>query len=367
MPLSRTKAPPFKILNPSEQLAAHLGEELRRGRWKGTMPGQARLVSELGVGTETIRNALVQLEREGLLVSQGKRRRRRIVLPEEFSAPGLRIHLLPHGRENAIAPYVLDFVRLAEEAGHRVEIQPKTLQELKSDPKTVANYVEANPADAWVVVAALGEVLDWFASQPVPAFALFGRISGIDIASVNVRPFGAIRKFLDRLVDEGHRRIVWMVRRDRREPRPAALEQFFLDHLASRGIHANRNFNLPEWTETPEGLEAALDKLLRITPPTALLATEPHLFLAVQNSLLRRGLKVPDDVSMVCMDVFESDPSFDWMTPRVSHYRWRWRLVSRRLMRWLDNVARGKVDRKQLRLDADYIEGETLAPVRGDG
>jgi DNA-binding LacI/PurR family transcriptional regulator len=355
---------PFQILSPSEQLAAHLREELRRCRWTGTMPGQAKLVAELGVGTETVRNALVQLEEEGLLVSQGKRRRRRIVLPGEPPVAGLRVRLLPHDRENSIAPYVLDFVRLAEEAGHRVEIQSKTLQDLKNDPDLVARHVKDNPADAWVVLAALGGVLKWFASQPTPAFALFGRISGIDIASVNVRPFDAIRRLLDRLMDHGHRRIVWIVRRDRREPEPAALEQFFLDHLTKRGIPTGRAYHLPEWTETPEGLEEALGKLFELTPPTALIVTEPQLFLAVQNSVVRRGFKVPADISLVCMDVFEGDPSLAWMTPRVSHYRWRWRSVSRRLMRWLDNVARGRVDRRQVRLDADCIEGETIGPVK---
>lgn len=354
---------PFRIQSPSEQLVAHLKEELRRGRWRKTMPGQARLVAELGVGTETVRNALVQLENEGLLIPQGVGRRRQIAESKSATTPGLRVHLLPYDRNNAIAPYVLDFVRLVEEAGHEVEIQEKTLQDLRMDPRKVKKFVESNPADAWVAAGAQSDVLEWFASQPTPAFALFGRIGGTGIASVNVRPFKVIGRFLDRLVDHGHRRIVWIVRRDRREPEPAALEQFYLDHLSSRGISTSRNYNLPEWTETPAGLEACLDRLFQVTPPTAVIATEPHLFLAVQHSLTRRGFQVPRDLSMLCMDTFEDDPSFDWITPKVSHYRWRWRPVSRRLMGWLENVARGKTDRRQTRLEAEYVEGETIGPA----
>jgi DNA-binding LacI/PurR family transcriptional regulator len=146
---------------------------------------------------------------------------------------------------------------------------------------------------------------------------------------------------------------------------PSATEQFFLDHLTKRGIQTNRAYHLPEWIETPEGLEEALGKLFDVTPPTALIATEPQLFLAVQNSVVRRGFIAPADISLICMDVFEGDPSLEWMTPRVSHYRWRWRSVSRRLMRWVDNVAKGRVDRRQVRLDADCIEGETIGPVKG--
>lgn len=90
-----------------------------------------------------------------------------------------------------------------------MEVQSKTLQGLKMEPELVSRYVQANPADAWVMVAASSKVLHWFASQPTPAIALFGRIGEIDIASVNVRPFKVIERFLDRLLEHGHRRIVW--------------------------------------------------------------------------------------------------------------------------------------------------------------
>ena len=68
----------FTVFSAAEQVAAHLREELQRGRWKGVMPGGDRLVKELGVGRDTIKEALKQLEREGLLESQGRRQQRRI-------------------------------------------------------------------------------------------------------------------------------------------------------------------------------------------------------------------------------------------------------------------------------------------------
>ena len=85
------------VLTASEQVAGYLREELRRGTWHETMPGEDRLVAQLGVGRDTIKMALRSLEEEGLLVGQGVGRRRKIVLPEDQqrNAWGLPIKELP--------------------------------------------------------------------------------------------------------------------------------------------------------------------------------------------------------------------------------------------------------------------------------
>jgi DNA-binding GntR family transcriptional regulator len=66
----------LKTLTFAEQVAVHLREELKRGRWTESMPGRDRLASELGVNSVTVERALKMLEREGVLKSQGVGRRR---------------------------------------------------------------------------------------------------------------------------------------------------------------------------------------------------------------------------------------------------------------------------------------------------
>ena len=88
----------FHILTATEQVAGYLREELRRGTWHETMPGEDRLVAQLGVGRDTIKMALRSLEKEGLLVGQGVGRRRKVVLPEGgFETPALRVAILEVG------------------------------------------------------------------------------------------------------------------------------------------------------------------------------------------------------------------------------------------------------------------------------
>ena len=73
---------------------------------------------------------------------------------------------------------------LLSEVGHSPFFATKTLGDLGRDVKRVARFVEKTKADAWVVVSAPREVLEWFAARPEPAFALFGRRHNVKIASV---------------------------------------------------------------------------------------------------------------------------------------------------------------------------------------
>lgn len=133
--------------------------------------------------------------------------------------------------------------------------------------------------------------------------------------------------------------------------------QAFLGELEAAGI-ATSEFNLPDWEESKEGFERGLDSLFGgLTPPTALMLDEPYLYYAAYHYLAARGLRVPQDVSLVCTD---SDPGFVWCQPSVAHMRWDHRPVVRRIVSWANNVVRGKDDSRQNLYKAEFIEGGTV-------
>ena len=96
-------------------------------------------------------------------------------------------------------------------------------------------------------------------------------------------------------------------------------------------------------------------------PPTALFLDEAFQFNACYHYLSQRGFMVPQDVSLVCTD---DDPSFDWCDPSVAHIRWDPNTVVRRIVRWTNNIARGKDDRRQTLTKAEFVEGGTVGPLR---
>lgn len=156
------------------------------------MPGGDQLAAELGVGRNTVETALQQLESEGLLLAQGHRRRRKIQPPAgEPAAEAVHVVLLLHSSADRQVHYIVELFHELIEAGHTVSIARKTLLDLHMEVPRVASFANKVKADAWVVCAASREVLQWFASQPVPAFALFGRRAGLPspaLAQTSPRP-----------------------------------------------------------------------------------------------------------------------------------------------------------------------------------
>lgn len=345
-----------RLLSAAEQVAERLRDELVRGRWSGTLPGIHHLSAELGFPRKPVEQALLLLEKQGLLVSQGVGRRRLIKLPKDFTPPALRVRILHYQEADRTLSYVLDLQHRLMEAGHSVGFASKNLLDLGMDAKRVARLVNEAKADAWVVFAGPREVLEWFANQPVPSFAMFGRRSAVRIAGTGPDKLPALLVAVRRLIALGHRKIAMLLREEHRKPQAGPFARAFLDELAIHGISTS-SYNLPDWEDSGDGFRSCLDSLFRVTPPSALILDEAFLFNLAQHHLARRGVLAPEHVSLVCSD---PDPAFGWAHPSVAHIRWDSRQVVSRIVRWADQVARGKDDRRQTLTKAEFIEGGTI-------
>lgn len=350
----------LRVLTATEQVAAHLRDELFRNRWLGKMPGSHQLAKELGVGHSTIEAALGLLETEGLLIPQGTGRRRRISLPSNSPSPALRIAVLNHDPVAKNQEYIVEMLhRLARQGQTPLQLD-KTLAELRMDPSRIARLVTNTDADAWIVESGNRKVLDWFVEREIPLFSLFGACHGMPIAGIRLDHEAVLTAFR-RLLHLGHRRIVFLTFQGRRRERPGPLWRTMIEELESHGVRTGP-YNMPEWKNTREGFRQLLDSLFGITPPTALMIEEaPHLIAALQFCG-RRGLRVPEDVSLICL---EESAGFNYCTPPVAHVRWDYRPIIRRAVRWADHIARGKDDRRLSIAQAEFVEGETIARVKG--
>lgn len=352
----------LRVLSATEQVAAHLRKELLSGTWRGLMPGAERLARELNVGRETVDLALQNLESEGLLLNRGRRRGRLIQVPqEELVLPSLRLAILDYDPPAKGDSYMIELLHLLLEAGHSAFFSKKSLMELKMDVPKIARLIRETAADAWIVGAGSRQVLEWFAEQPVPAFALFGRRRGLPIAGVGPNKEPVIAAVVRALVGLGHQRIVMLTRQERRLPQPGAGERAFLGEMAANGIYPS-SYNLPEWDDSVRGFHQMLGVLFQLTPPTALIVDDADMVTAALQFCGNCGLRVPLDVSLICTD---PHPSFAWCRPTVAHIHWDSAPVLRRVLRWSDNVARGRKDRRQTLTKAEFVEGGTIGPAPG--
>lgn len=342
----------------TEQVAAYLRTELIRGRWGGTIPGRNQLAELLGVNRKTIDAALKLLEQEGVLVNQGPRRKRKVVLPQGAAAP-MRIANLLYDPDSRQLPSVLEQQHLLEEAGHTPFFTEQTLTKLQMKLPRVRRLVAETEADAWIVHSGSREILAWFAEQPIPVFARFGRWQGLPIPAVVPNKPLALKELTQRLLELGHRRIVMLCMWERRNPEPGETEQTFLDTLEAHGIQTGP-YNLPDWEGNREGLQDILESLFKLTPPTALVLASPILHAAVFQFLARQGLRVPEDVSLISTD---HQPEHGWCDPPISHVAWDTRPILHRIVRWANNVSQGKTDLRQTLTPATFVEGGTIGPA----
>jgi hypothetical protein len=349
----------FRPVSLAEQVAEHLRMEIRQGALAGTAPGVHRLAGELGVHHSTAEQALQILEREQLLVSQGPGRRRLIRTLESSAPLPMRLGILPYDEADRTMHYLLKMQYKLQDAGHSAGFASKSLQDLGMDTKRVASYVKDHALDAWVVISGPRGVLEWFAAQPTPAFSVFGRRHNVPIAATGPDKLPPLLASVGRLVELGHRRIVVLLREEHRKPRPGFFAQALLDAMQAHGLQTGP-YNLPDWQSTAQDLRRCLDSLYRINPPSALIIDEPCVFNMAQQYLARGGILAPQHVSLVCGD---QDPLFEWSSPSIAHICWDSDKVIRRAVSWAKNVARGREDRRQSSIKAEFVEGGTIGPA----
>ena len=352
----------FSPIGVAEQAAEFLRTQILRGQWGHTMPGRHELAVEMGINHKTVEAALKQLEQQGWLVKQGMGRGRRIHRPEgSNSGRSMRIAILTGMVGDRSQDFVIDMKHRLIEGGHLAFFTRPCLHDLGMELSRVAKLVEITEADAWVVVSASRELLEWFAMRRAPAFALFGRRDGLPLAAGGPNKPPAYAQATRRLVELGHRRIVLLTRRLRRLPVPGPSELAFLTQLETAGIEPALHYHLPDWEETVDGLHQRLESLFQITPPSALIVDSVPLFSGVAQFLARRGLRSPEDVSIVCTD---ESSIFNWHRPSVAHIRWDKRPVVLRVVNWAARISCGREDIRQMLMPAEFVPGGSIGPAR---
>jgi DNA-binding LacI/PurR family transcriptional regulator len=352
--------PAIRRLSIIEQTAAHLREAVRAGHWQEGLPGVRRLAGELGVSRDTLRRALKLLEADGHLQPQGHGRRRQVISQGRSGQRALRVGVLLHLpllEQNSEMQRTLAMLQYEiEAAGHIWILADKTHGELGDDLQRIARVVKRARADAWIVIAPSRKVLGWFSAQPVPAITFGGASMEFSIAGAAVDILSPVREAVRHLTKLGHRRIVLIAPPQWRTPAPSRTLQGYLDELKAQGVNPSE-YHAPAWDQSATGLHTLLDSLFRVTPPTALLVVEPPRVLATLHFLNQRRLRVPQDVSLMCLG---QDPMFAWCHPPLAHLCYDLQLPARRIVKWVAAVARDKQDQKYELFPAAFDPGGSI-------
>ena len=310
---------------------------IENGHWQGFLPGERELCESLQVSRRTLRSALDELQSKGWLEVADRRRRqiksRRI--KTESSSRAKIIAILTPGT----------FLSL-----------PSPMSYVMAKPgKALAKFVAEHPATVWLILSAQEPMQRWFSQQKINCLILGSCAPGIHLPSADVDYYASCRHAGGLLWRKGHRRIALVLARGMYGG-DIASEEGLRDALKDL---PDAHLQVIRHNTSTAHLCAQIDQCLRSPhPPTAyLVARAPHT-LTVAMHLMRRGKRIPQDVTVISRD---DDPLFQATSPSIARYTSPPAQLANRISLAVRNLAEsGITSANQIRLMPTFVPGESV-------
>lgn len=333
-----------------------------QGVWSDFLPGERHLSEELHVSRPTLRTALDLLEKEGLLeVTHGKRRRILEVKPPRSTLRRKTIGLitnLPFSEITQITNHVIMEMRYhLQQNGFNTQIFIPPSGVFRYQKRKLENFLRDHEISCSVLVLASREQQEWMASRNIPTLVLGSCYEGTDLPSLDTDHFAVCRHAVGHLLARGHRKLA-LFRNDNRIAGDRASQEGFLQGI-EQSRHKNTSGIVIRHKGTPEDVAVRLNRLLDSEDrPSGILTSRPQETFMVFTQLLKRGMDVPGDISLIARD---RDNYFQYLTPKITHYATPRELFSQRLIRLtVQLVQNGVLSTKQHLLFPDFVEGESV-------
>ena len=347
-----------------DQAIAYLRDEIRAGRLRGHLPGVRLLAASLGVSPPTVSAAVRHLVAEGLLIHEGARKRLRIAAPD--GAGG-------HARSASRKVLFLTPTPLADLMSVALEILSRMMmtrpqwnirQFAVTSPSGNSSrrrwdaLIETEQPDQVVVFSGRPEQARWAAGRNTPVIFLGGDPGPVKVPILGLRASDMLAVTLDHLLALGHRRICLPFCG---QP-PGLVERqrvLFTSKLAEWKIPFVPGYHMPTARDDhPASLESLVHKVFELRRPTALLALDWNHLLFLMGFVAKRGLRVPEQVSMVLLS---EDRNLPWLTPRPAHFRYPLQHLVNRMIRWIEKGPPSPD--ATMALDVTFDPAEGLAPA----
>jgi DNA-binding LacI/PurR family transcriptional regulator len=349
----------------STQIAQILRERLDEGEWTGWLPGEAALSRHLQVSRDTLRTALRQLQREGLVrISHGRPTQIIGNLTREKRETGSRIirMITPRIERDSSAWFncVIDELLLAlQGTGYQLVLHTQASYFRRAPLKSVSNLVEQSSAACWILASVKAPVQRWFARKGIAAVVAGSNHPGVDLPSVDADfeavAFHAVRS----CVACGHRHIALLVPQSGLAGEETTRRAF----LGAIESGAGDKVRLSVWQHdgTLPSIVGVLEKEFRSpSRPTALLVSRSGHALTAVTHLMRMRLRIPEDVAVIARD---HEVMLESVSPALAYYHWPPADYARHLFRAVMQLARGrKLHKPQLRIPPRFHRGEMLPP-----
>lgn len=346
------------------QTAELLREEIRQGTWREVLPGERVLCATLQVSRNTLRAALVQLKRDGVIRSDHGSGNHILRRPSR-RAVGLRSHdvglLSPLAIERLRPSHTLwiDEIRaMLSERNCRLHVFHGPQYFRAKPAAALEKLVAQHPHGCWVLTLSNEGTQRWFEQKGVPCVVAGSVHAGLNLPFRDLDHRAMCRHAAGLMLGQGHRKLALMIQKSRRAG-DLESEVGFVEGVRS-SPHRDAAVVVGNHDATIAGICAALRRLMEQKPaPTALLVANAYHYLTVVGRLAQMGWRVPQDVSVVSRD---EDPFLSFLVPTPARYSASPHTIAKTLLHpVIELLEGGVVTHRSICIMPDFIRGETLA------
>jgi DNA-binding LacI/PurR family transcriptional regulator len=347
------------------QCAAIIRAGCNAGRWTGHLPSERKLSAELEVGRITLRTALAQLKREGLIeIAHGKPTRILANRPKLPRAAPITIGFVTPHPLSRLRPFVtlwIDYLRSQLQAtGAVLKIHEGRNYYQQTPTLALQELVSDNPHSAWLLYLTNHRMQEWAARSGIRAVVIGYTYPELDLPFVVPDLHAVCRHAASQMLALGHRRILFIKPRTF-GPGDWHSEQGFREAFTT-GVGREGSPMIVSPPEDATNLSTIVSRLLNgRAPPTAILVARTAWFLNVYSYLLSQGVQIPKQLSLVARD----DESFlEYLHPAATRYSFSARIFARRITNAVLTLARGEIlSRRGFPIVPSLVPGATLGPA----
>jgi len=290
----------------SSQVASELHGHISKGTWQEWLPSERVLCQQFQVSRSTLRSALLQLKHDGVVTATHGVGYHIAFRPPLRGRAGVRsVALLAPKPISHLRPNTAHWIDELKDQLHALgyELRYQNVRNCyQAEPERALNRLLRRETHAvWILVLTNKPMQRWFQENKIPCVVAGSLFEGISLPSVDFDSRAVCRHAAGVLVGAGHKRLVYLTHK----PRSAGdieSECGFLEAVSqsrSDGISGL----VAHHDESKEGIAKTIRRLMdQDLPPTGLIVSNSNLFLSTVTALASRGLRVPEDVSLICKD-----------------------------------------------------------------
>lgn len=338
-----------------------LRDIIESGEWQHTLPGERSLCSRFQISRPTLRKALSQLEKDGLLATS-KGQRRRIQVPAKPLARrrtnfkiGFLSPVSPRQWEGHTHLKVAEIEYLIHQRQIEFSIVIRPGCYSHSPDKALRNVIQETQADSWIVQHTNREMQAFLEKERIRAVVTGTRHRGIQLPFVDLDNEAVCRHAVGLLAAKGRRHIHYLTNKSDYAG-DLLSEAGFLKALESLPEVKGR---IVRHNGTRDAIHQKLKSMLssRQRPDGLIVDKASHAF-AVHSFLTSHHVDIPGEIALLCRT---DSNNLDALTPSVARYSRNTPELAKRTAELAIRLADGQPpDPKGVLIIPDLIPGESL-------